>query len=235
MRLSKRLKHVADLVEMGSRLADVGTDHGYVPIYLVSKGVCSCAIAMDIRKGPLERARAHIAQSGLEDKIQVRLSDGLCELTPGEADCMVAAGMGGNLIIHILEQGREAVSKMRACILQPQSEISKVRKYLWEHQFYIEKEDMVLEDGKFYPMMRVRPNHTQVVEKKMYELYAQFGQFLLENKHPVLVRFVEKEYKLNQKLLGQLELKLPDTAVRVKELQEQSHVLQQAMEFIKEA
>lgn len=257
MRLSKRLEHIAGLVDEGSRLVDVGTDHGYVPIYLVSRGVCPSAIAMDIREGPLKRAKANIVRSGLEEKIQVRLSDGLFKLAPGEADCMVAAGMGGALMIHILEQSRDIVCKMRVCILQPQSEISKVRKYLWEHQFYIEKEDMVCEDGKFYPMLRVLPGREQGIkqdvsgqsgryilsessgrqklgEQELYELYAQFGKFLLENKHPVLAQFLEKEQQLNQKILGQLEPKLPGTAVRIKELRERSHVLQQAMEFVRE-
>ncbi len=258
MRLSKRLEHVAGLVDGGSRLADVGTDHGYVPIYLVSRGVCPSAIAMDVREGPLKRARANIARAGLEEKIQVRLSDGLCRLAPGEADCMVAAGMGGALTIHILEQSQDIVCKLHACILQPQSEISRVRKYLWEHQFYIEKEDMVCEDGKFYPMLRVLPGRSQGIkeeisgqggrcfpderagkqrlsEQELYELYVQFGKYLLENKHPVLARFLEKEQQLNQKLLDKLEPELTGTAVRVKELHKRSRVLQQAMEFVREA
>lgn len=235
MHLSRRLRCVAGLVPKGCRLADVGTDHGYIPIYLVKKGVCQTAIAADIKKGPLARAQEHITQYGLERQIEVRLSDGLGNVAPGEADCMVAAGMGGALTIHILEQGSEVVSKMQACILQPQSEIAKVRKYLWEHGFCIEKEDMVFEDGRFYPMMRVLPNHAQTVKKELYELYTQFGQYLLEKPNPVFRQYLEKEQKNNQKLLRQLQQKLPDTKKRVGELQEQSNILKQAAELIREA
>ena len=105
MKLSKRLETVASFVPKGSNIADIGTDHGYVPIYLVREGQAEHAVAMDVRKGPLERARAHVAEAGLGSRIDVRLSDGLAGLKPGEADCVVIAGMGGELIIHILEEG----------------------------------------------------------------------------------------------------------------------------------
>ena len=104
MELSKRLKAVAELVTPGMRLADVGTDHGYIPIYLTEAGVIPSAIAMDINKGPLERAKEHIREHGLEGKIQTRLSDGLKNLQMNEADCMIAAGMGGGLVIRILSE-----------------------------------------------------------------------------------------------------------------------------------
>ena len=155
--LSKRLQAVADLVTPGMRLADVGTDHAYIPIYLTQNGLVPSAIAMDINKGPLERADTHILEHGLDGKIVTRLSDGLVNLKMEEADTMIAAGMGGGLVIHILEEGKQIVSTLKGCILQPQSEIQKVREYLVEHGFRFEAEDMVEEDGKYYPMMRVVP------------------------------------------------------------------------------
>ena len=96
MKLSKRLETVASFVPKGSNIADIGTDHGYVPIYLVREGQAEHAVAMDVRKGPLERARAHVEAAGLGSRIDVRLSDGLAGLKPGEADCVVIAGMGGD-------------------------------------------------------------------------------------------------------------------------------------------
>ena len=130
MELSKRLAAVAALVDAGSRPADIGTDHAYIPIWLVEEGICQKAFAMDVGKGPLERAREHITGHGLGNYIETRLSDGLGALAPGEADCMIAAGMGGNLIIKILEEGCSVLEEMSTCILQPQSELAKVRKYL---------------------------------------------------------------------------------------------------------
>ena len=157
MELSKRLKAVAELVTPGMRLADVGTDHGYIPIALVQTGKVSRAIAMDINKGPLERAKEHIREHGLEGKIQTRLSDGLKNLQMNEADCMIAAGMGGGLVIRILSEERDTAGSLKELILQPQSEIDSVRKYLTEEGYRIVAEDMVYEDGKYYPMMKAVP------------------------------------------------------------------------------
>ena len=136
MELSKRLYAVAALVTEGASVADVGTDHGYIPIYLIQEKIASRVIAMDINKGPLERARdTYSEEQGLSDRIETRLSDGTQALVPGEADTLITAGMGGGLVIHILEDGKEVISQMKTCILQPQSEIDKVRRYLTQEQF----------------------------------------------------------------------------------------------------
>ena len=161
MELSKRLTAVAGLVTEGASVADIGTDHGYIPIHLIEQGLSPKVIAMDINKGPLERARIHIAGYGMSDRIETRLSDGLAVVEPGEVDEIIVAGMGGGLVIHILEEGKEVVRRLKGCILQPQSEIQKVREYLVEHGFVFEAEDMVEEDGKYYPMMRVIPPKTE--------------------------------------------------------------------------
>lgn len=232
MQLSKRLTAVAGLIRTGRRLADVGTDHGYIPIYLVRKGICDSAIAMDIGKGPLQRAKEHINRYHLEDRITTRLSDGVNKLQPGEADCMVVAGMGGSLTIHILEEGRELIGHMKECVLQPQSEIGKVRKYLWSQGYAIEEEDMVLEDGKFYPMMRVIPGRKQEIPEELLEVYAQYGQFLLQNRHPVLIDFLKKEYATYHRLMEQLEQQLPKTQERLEELKTARDVVLQAMELV---
>ena len=113
---------------------------------------------MDINKGPLERARIHIAGYGMSDRIETRLSDGLAAVKPKEVEEMIVAGMGGGLVIHILEEGKQIVSTLKGCILQPQSgRYRKYGEYLVEHGFWFEAEDMVEEDGKYYPMMRVVP------------------------------------------------------------------------------
>ena len=125
MELSKRLQAVADLVTAGCRVADVGTDHAYIPIALVQEGRIPGAVAMDVNTGPLERARLHVAENRLEEKIELRLSDGLAALSPGEADSVVIAGMGGGLVIRILTEGAQTVRGVKECILQPQSEIEK--------------------------------------------------------------------------------------------------------------
>lgn len=157
MELSRRLQAVAAMVTAGYTLADIGTDHAYIPIYLVEHQIVPRAMAMDINEGPLDRARAHVEEHGLTGQIALRLSDGMKELRPGEAQSAVIAGMGGTLMIRILQDSKEMVESLRECILQPQSEIAKVRAFLLQEGFLFIQEDMVEEDGKFYPMMKVVP------------------------------------------------------------------------------
>lgn len=151
--LSNRMAAVADLVPKGSAVCDIGCDHGFIAIYLAEKGICPKVIAMDVNKGPLFRAREHIESAGLSSYIETRLSDGLEKLEPGEADCMIAAGMGGRLTVKILSDYPEKRKSLRFLVLQPQSETAFVRRFLRENGFAIRREDMAFEDGKFYPMM----------------------------------------------------------------------------------
>ena len=130
------MKAVASMVTTGGILADIGTDHAYVPIALVQRQKIKGAIAMDINEGPLARAQEHIRAARLEEYIQTRLSDGAEALLPNEADSILIAGMGGELILHILTEGESVCSTAKELILQPQSEIHKVREYLRQHQTY---------------------------------------------------------------------------------------------------
>ena len=120
MELSKRLNAVASLVTEGYRLADIGTDHAYIPIFLAGTGRISEAIAMDVNRGPLLRAEENIRAHGLQAKIETRISDGFAALREGETDSAVIAGMGGPLMIRILREGSGIVRSLKECILQPQ-------------------------------------------------------------------------------------------------------------------
>ena len=189
VKISERLRTAAGLIGEGERLADVGTDHGYVPIYLVERKRIPSAIAMDIRTGPLERAREHIRMYGMEDYIQTRLSDGVAALKPGETDTILIAGMGGGLVIHILESGRVICEQAHGLVLQPQSDIDKVRKYLYENDYVITAEKMVCEEEKYYPMMHVQHGHME----ELADIEWKYGAFLLKEKNPVLGSFLKKE------------------------------------------
>ena len=155
LKISDRLIQVAGLVPEGARLADVGTDHGYVPIWLLTQGRISSAIAMDVNKGPLLRARENRDKYGLQEVMELRLSDGLEKLRPGEADALLIAGMGGPLMIRILEAGRQTTEGIATLILQPQSEIPSVRRYLIGNGFCIDDEIMMKDEGKYYMAMKV--------------------------------------------------------------------------------
>lgn len=191
MKLSQRMEAVCKLLTGGNILADVGCDHGYVAIAMVEREICPSAIAMDIRPGPLAQAASNIADRGLTDKIETRLSDGVKALQPKEAQSIVIAGMGGDLVVHILSEGKEVCRKAKELILQPQSEIQKVRQYLWQENYEITKEDMVLEEGKYYPMMRVVPVSQKPIKPKPYEM--EYGAYLLSQKNPVLLQYLQKE------------------------------------------
>ena len=157
MELSDRLQAVASLVTAGHRVADIGTDHAYIPIYLLWKGMAPSAIAMDVNEGPLKKAEAHVKENGMEEKIRLRLSDGFEKLEPFEVDTAVIAGMGGPLMIRILSAYPEVTRSLKELVLQPQSEIAKVRAFLLEEGFLFIQEDMVKDDGKYYPMMKAAP------------------------------------------------------------------------------
>ncbi len=157
MDLGKRLSKVASLIMPAETLADVGCDHGYLSIYLVEKELCQRVIAMDVNKGPLQKARENIHKYGYDEYIETRLSNGLNQLKQGEAEGYVCAGMGGPLALQILWNDRDKVSAMRQVILQPQSELWLVRRTLKQWGFVVEKEEIEYEDGKYYFMMRIRP------------------------------------------------------------------------------
>ena len=201
MQLSQRLSSVASMVTAGNCLADVGTDHGYVPIYLYERNIIPHAIAMDVNKGPLERAALHIAESGMKEAIETRLSDGLTALKPGEADSVVVAGMGGPLIIRILSAHPEITESLKELILQPQSEISEVRIWLYEQGYEIVEEHMVFEDGKYYPMFKAVKNPEA---EKLTNLEYKYGKISVLGEPEVLRAYLVREIANKQNILQKL-------------------------------
>ena len=208
LRLSPRLQQVAAFVPTGSRVADIGTDHGYVPIYLACTGQIREALAMDVGKGPLERAGAHIrayerwaeTEGLLPVSIHTRLSDGLTELRPGEADAVVMAGMGGELVMRILEGGRSLWDHIRTWILSPQSDLEKVRRYLAANGFCIAEEAMVRDEGKFYTVMKVQRD----LEPACSAIQLRYGRHLLDRRDPILTEYLNRERKRVRTILGTL-------------------------------
>lgn len=226
MKLSKRLEAVAGLVSDSQCVADVGTDHGYIPIYLVENQKAEKAIAMDINKGPLLRAEENIEIHGLANQIETRLSDGLKKVLPGECDAVVIAGMGGNLVIKILEEGKHIRQSVREWILQPQSELWKVREYLVANEYCIVDEDIVEEDGKIYPMMKV----VNGISESYQDIELQYGKCLLQKKHPTLLLYLDKEIRTKEQILKQLETENKATE-RIHELRKE--LMQARAAFLK--
>ena len=227
MELSKSLQAVADLVSEGLVVADVGTDHGYIPIYLIETKKSPKAFAMDVNKGPLLRAKGHIAEHGLDTCIETRLSDGVRALQKGECDCVVVAGMGGALTIKIMEEGKDIFRSLKEFVLQPQSELQKVRAYLYQNEYSIVEENMVLDDGKFYPMFRVINGQSE----EYHAIELCYGKLLLEQKNTVLKNFLEKEKAVKELILSNLEQSFGEhIETRRKEIQEELEGIEYALQ-----
>lgn len=148
--ISERLKCVAGLVNKGARVADIGTDHAYLPIYLVQNEISNNVYACDVRKEPLRRAKLHIDEYGLSDKITTQLCDGLKGINKGDVDTVTICGMGGKLMKNILKAGIDKLGDNTQLVLSAQSELRDFRKYLLETGIDIKSEHMLLEDGKYY-------------------------------------------------------------------------------------
>ena len=189
MKLSDRLERIAAKAAGVTEgyAADVGTDHGFVPIRLIESGKVKHVVAMDVRKGPLERACEHVGEYHMEDQIETRLSDGLKELKPGEADTVIIAGMGGELMLRILRDGAHVRNSVKHYILSPQSELSVFRHGLEELGFSIVEEEMLLDEGKYYVILHVSPG-TMHYERE-YEY--RYGADLIRKQDPVLKEFLE--------------------------------------------
>ena len=201
LKISDRLATVAGLIPKGARLVDIGTDHGYVPIWLLQNGFISSAIAMDVNKGPLARAKENRDRYGFTDVMDLRLSNGFEKLKSGEGDSVLIAGMGGPLMIRIIEEGRENASSIQTWVLQPQSEIPSVRRYLHEHHFDIIDEIMLKDEGKYYMAMKAVPGEAAPWTPIEY----LFGKFLLDRKNPVLEEFITKETAVYERIQKQLK------------------------------
>ncbi len=152
LELTPRLQLLADRVPPGARLADVGTDHAYLPVWLRLHGRVVSAIACDLREGPLARARETGRAYGA-DEIDFRLGDGLSVVSPEEADTIVIAGMGGENIAAILEQAPWTADGVHRLLLQPMTRAEVLRRFLMEHGYAIRRETLVRDRGTLYPVM----------------------------------------------------------------------------------
>lgn len=217
----------------------MGTDHGYIPVYLAQTGRIASALAMDVRSGPLERAQAHVREYEERERarrqdvwavpIHLRLSDGLKELKPGEADTVIIAGMGGELIIKILDEGRHVWDSVKQFVLSPQSDLDKVRRYLAAHGFAIEDEAMVKDEGKYYTVMSVKRGFMEYESQAHY----LFGKILIDKKDVILREYLGREMLRIEKILVSLQEKdgITDTETRA----EARISRQKELSWIKEA
>jgi tRNA (adenine22-N1)-methyltransferase len=235
MQLSRRLHAVASLVTPGNRVADIGCDHAYTSIYLAEQGISPYTIAMDVNQGPIDRAKENILKYGYEKQIETRRSDGLTALEPSEVDTILIAGMGGALMIQILSEKPEVLFGIKELVLQPQSEIGRVRAMLTKTHFLITQENMVHEDGKYYTMMKAVPA-SNVADQSAFELgkeeHYSYGRLLLEQKRQTLYEFLNWEISLNEAILTNLLMEQTDNAkARRTEIEEKIKLINQGLNY----
>lgn len=227
MQLSNRLLAIASEVPENVSVADVGCDHAYTSIYLAKYKNLKHIIAMDVRTGPLEKAILNIRANGLEDKIETRLSDGLKAVEQNEVDAVVISGMGGALMKRILVDSFDVVKGVEHLILQPQTEIAELRRFLHEIGFRIRKEVMLVEDGKYYTIIAaVRGEEGEYKEEEL-----EFGRYLLTHKDETLKQLLEIEYGKLERILRNLENYRESNQKRIEELEEKKRLIQIGLRY----
>ena len=197
--ISKRLRAIVNQVQYRS-VADIGTDHGYIPLALARLMKIDKAAACDINKGPLARAAKNIDEAGLSHIIETRLGSGLSPVRHGEFETAVIAGMGGMLIRDILSAEPTCAKSFRQLVLQPQRDIPTLRRFLHSQGYGIVDEALVMEDGIFYFILDCRP----WAEKPYDDAGYAFGQILIDEKDHVLRDYIQTEYNKIDKVLSQL-------------------------------
>ncbi len=250
-KMSDRLITVAEMLrsdKTGLKVADVGCDHGYVSIYMIQSGIASSAIAMDVRKGPLSGAQDNIRSYGLENVVTTRLSDGVKELKKGEADSLIVAGMGGKLMLSIIDACPLDELGIETAVLQPQSDIPEFRQYLRDKGYVITDEKIIYEEGKYYfPMKvsispsneelsdisfdRIFAGHEDISEEQRLRICNRFGEHNLIKKDSLLLNYLTHGREVCESILKCLD---DGHSGRKKEIEEELSDISFAIKYLDE-
>ncbi|MCD8090806.1 MAG: class I SAM-dependent methyltransferase [Clostridiales bacterium] len=223
MKISDRLKMSAELVPKSRLIADIGTDHGYLPVYLIKKGTAEKAVAADISPGSAAKAFENVKNAGLSGKISVRCGSGLSPLRENEfPDTIILTGMGGMLMIQILEEGREKTAAAKCLILQPQHNIDRVRAYIHSIGFKITDEDITFEQGKYYFVLKCEKGSDVPYSEGDLEV----GRFLPDRNNPVFKKFLGDKIKKYEESIKTAYMANPNADVEK---------LEKRLKFLKEA
>lgn len=199
MKLTNRLACIASKVPQNSIVADIGTDHAYIPVFIVENKISKKVIASDVNKGPLEKAQKHIKANGFEEYIETRLGSGLKILRPGEADTIIVAGMGGMLIREILDQSKEVLDTINTLILQPMMAQDVLREWLCRNNFTIVDESLAREGDKIYTIIVAKLGYEEVDE-----IYSDIGKRLVEKNDPLLRQYLQQKINELKNILTKL-------------------------------
>lgn len=205
VKLSHRLQIVFDMIPHCQTLADVGTDHGYLPLAVLENDIAQKAIAMDVNAGPLNKARKNLEAAGFSDRSELRLSDGLKELAAGEAQVISICGMGGTLIGKIIKAGLEVAQSAECLIIEPQSDYYSLRKLLMEMGFVIIDEDLTCEENKIYPIIKMYYEADESKRIIYSDAQLTYGPKIIERAPELLMKLLDKNQKEFSSILVNLE------------------------------
>jgi tRNA (adenine22-N1)-methyltransferase len=216
-KLSVRLETVAKYVPKNSRLADIGSDHAYLPSYLAKNGRISFGIAGEVAKGPFLSAEKNVMAEGLSEMISVRMGDGLEVIQPGDADCISIAGMGGSLIATILENGKEKLASVKRLVLQPNINAIAIRHWLVDNDWELIAEEIIEEDTKIYEVLVAeKGDPLQPYRDVQLETGLLVGPFLLQSKEKAFKKKWTLEKKNWKRIYEQLESAAPSAETEEK-------------------
>jgi tRNA (adenine22-N1)-methyltransferase len=231
-KLSNRLEAVANHIPQGARLADIGSDHAYLPCNVVKKGIVPSAVAGEVAEGPFLSALDQVKSEGLTESIAVRKGDGLEVIEPGEVDCITIAGMGGTLISNILERGKSRLKGVKRLILQPNVGSFAVRRWLIDQQWELINEEILKEDGKIYEILVAEKGQPLEPYQQMdQEQGILFGPFLMKAKTSIFIEKWDHEKKNWDRILRQLEgaVQNEDTAGKRLELEQKIKMAEEVL------
>lgn len=226
--LSARLKKVADFVPENKVLADIGSDHGYLPVYLVLKGIISKAICGEVVEGPFLQTQKEVAKEQLEDKIQVRFGDGLEVLSVDDQVTLITiCGMGGKLICDILEKGQDKLLPETDLLLQANVHESLVRTWLMNHQYEIIKEGIVRDNHKTYEIMYAKKVPEKVILSEQ-ELF--FGPLLKQEKNPIFLKKWQHHLKTHEKIVENLKASHDNQSEKIQQFEKEIQWIKEELE-----
>ena len=230
MELSERLNSIVKHIEKTEILADIGTDHGYIPIYSIENEICNKAIAIDINKDPLDKARLNAIIEGVDDKIDFRLADGIKGLKKEEANVVVIAGMGGNLIRDILEESIGTVESIDYLILQPAQNPEILREYLYTNDYEVIKEDLCYDEEIYYEVFKVKrkAGESTILDSLYYEISPK----LLMEKHPLMKDYLEEKVSNYKRIEGFIKEGTDNAKVRKELIKEKINIISNMINFI---
>ena len=202
-----RLEIIKSMVSKCDTAADVGTDHGYVAEMLLNDNTAKKIIATDLNKGPLNRAIEYLTSKDLSEQCEFRLGSGLKVISENEVDSIIIAGMGGDLIVDILNSSKNISQSAKELILQPMTAIDKLRKYLYDNDFIIVDENIVKEFHHYYFIIKAVPGTSKIED----EIYYEISKHLLEKKDEIMLEYLNKTINTNNTIISNLEKQMNDS------------------------